>query len=266
MKVLSTTINEDLLSIKERVYLSQFPEKTDLKIQHLFDELDLAWNGAFQGPNDDLYVDALTKFYSHPVWILNGIFSSVDPVSLGHRIAIAEQICKLNPCSVVDYGGGLGELSIQIAKLNSSIAINIVEPYPTNLMKSRILNFGNIAHLTKLPDAYDLIVAQDVLEHVKNPIELSLSLISNLNKGGYIIFANCFFPLIKCHLSETFYLRYTFSFIMKFAGLKKICHINNASHAIIFRKDGLPRHNLLAVVNAIAKFIGPTINLLRRVI
>lgn len=266
MKVLSTTISEDLLSSQDRVYLSRFPEKTDLTIQKLFNELDLAWDNAFYGLNNELCVDALSKFYSHPVWILNGIFSSVDPVSLDHRIAIAQQICKLNPANVVDYGGGLGELSIQIAKLNPLIAINIVEPYPTDLMKSRIAKFGNISHLNKLPDVYDLIVVQDVLEHVRNPIELSLRLISNLNSGGYIIFANCFYPLIKCHLHETFYLRNTFSLVLKFAGLKKICHISDASHAVVFIKDGLPRLHLLAAVNLFAKLIGPIINLIRRVI
>ena len=266
MRVLSTFIDDELLSSEEKIYLSQFTEDTDLTIQDLFNELDKSWHNAFQGKNADLCVEPLSKFYSHPVWILNGIFSSVDPVSLGHRIAIAEQICTRNPHSVVDYGGGLGELSIQLAKLSSSIAIKIVEPYPTNLMKSRIAKFGNIEHLSELPDAYDVIVAQDVLEHVKNPIELSLRLISNLNSGGYIIFANCFFPLIKCHLNETFYLRYTFSILMKFAGLKKISHVKGASHAYIFIKEGPPKHKPLKVFNMIAKFIGPIINLLRRVI
>jgi hypothetical protein len=53
---------------------------------------------------------------------------------------------------------------------------------------------------------------------------------------------------------------------MKFAGLKKICHISNASHVVVFIKDGLPRLHLLAVVNLLAKLIGPIINLIRRVI
>lgn len=261
MNIFSAEIDDNLLTTQEKSYLAKFSDYKTLPIDELFEELDKAWAWACNNSLTDS--EKFSKFYRHPVWVLNGIFSSVDPESLLHREAIAKKINLLNCSCVVDFGGGLGELALQLAKLNTVIDINIVEPYPTTLMLHRIKKYSNIGHLADLPGSYDAIVAQDVLEHVQNPIDLSLELIKNLKVNGFIIFANCFYPLIKCHLPETFYLRYTFPFLMRFAGLKKIEAIEGAAHAILFKKVSEPNHSAIRAVNSLAKRIGPTINHIR---
>jgi hypothetical protein len=253
MNILSVEIDDNLLTTQEKSYLAKFSNYKTLSIDELFEELDKAWSWAWTCNDYLADSEKISNFYRHPVWVLNGIFSSADSESLLHREAIAKKINLLHCDWVVDFGGGLGELALQLAKLNTGICINIIEPYPTPLMLNRIRKYSNIGHLTTLPEGYDTIVAQDVLEHVRNPIE-------------YIIFANCFYPLIKCHLPETFYLRYTFPFLMRFAGLKKMEAIDGAAHAILFKKVSEPNHSAIWVVNSLVRRIGPAINYIRSLI
>ena len=60
-------------------------------------------------------------------------------------------------------------------------------------------------------------------------------MIGSVKVGGYLIIANCFYPIIKCHLPLTFHLRYTFD---KFAIAMGLDVIGNCtgSHATIYKK------------------------------
>jgi hypothetical protein len=65
-------------------------------------------------------------------------------------------------------------------------------PYPSLIGKARIRNVKQVRFQNALKETYDLIIAQDVLEHVENPIELATTIVHGLRVGGYAIFANCF--------------------------------------------------------------------------
>jgi hypothetical protein len=60
-------------------------------------------------------------------------------------------------------------------------------------------------------------------------------MIKSVNINGYLVIANCFYPVIKCHLPSTFHFRYTFNQFAKLMGLKIVgkCH---GSHATIYQK------------------------------
>jgi 2-polyprenyl-6-hydroxyphenyl methylase/3-demethylubiquinone-9 3-methyltransferase len=246
---------------RTEVYLASFGDISKLPRQRLLDEIDYVWT-ELRLDNSialNLQLDAIEQFYSHPVWILNGIFSALDPDSKNHRIAIAEYIKQLGALFVADYGGGSGVLARCIAEV-STAQIDIVEPYPSKIFVERLNDLNGVHFVPELDQDYDVVIAQDVLEHVDNPLEHVIKLVSATRIGGHLIFANCFYPEIKCHLPRTFYLRHTFSTLMKYAGLELVGHVNGAEHALVFKRICSIKIDCLKVANKKAKMFGVTIN------
>ena len=63
-------------------YLTNFGEIDKLSVKKVCEELDRVWSELKLDNKKSLKLqaDAIAEFYSHPVWILNGILSEVDPV------------------------------------------------------------------------------------------------------------------------------------------------------------------------------------------
>ena len=179
--------------------------------------------------------DKMTTFYSHPVWILNGLFAEQDPLSLQHRHAISNWIANNKLEEILDFGGGFGTLARMITEKNSTTRVDIYEPYPSDLAVSRSKQYSSINFVSSMDYEYDCIVSTDVLEHVTTPLYLFEKLIQSVKVGGYLIIANCFFPIIKCHLPSTFHLRYTFDRFAIAMGLEVIGNCTG-SHATIYKK------------------------------
>jgi len=242
-------------------YISRFGDISKLPRQVLLDELDKVWVNFGLDNSIPLseQVEDVSKFYSHPVWVLNGIFSELDPTSKSHREAIAQYIKNLNISRVADYGAGSGVLARFIAGATNA-QIDIIEPYPSNSLVNNLSLSAKINIIPHLVPDYDVIIAQDVLEHVDNPVDLAVDLIDSTKMGGYLIFANCFYPVIKCHLPSTFYLRHTFSYVMAYAGLILVEPVKGAEHALVFKRIGPARHQKLAMADKRAKSLGLMLN------
>ena len=247
-------------------YLRNISRMNRPSVEWLWQEMDRVW--------DDLKLDnrgaseavGLEKFYSHPVWVVNGVFSAVDPISVQHRQAIAEYICSIDAKRVADYGGGFGELALRLYSVDLEIKTEIVEPYSSALGKARVGDNSAIEFVPMLSGQYDCIVAQDVLEHVERPLELVEQMVQATKMGGYVVFANCFHPVIKCHLPSTFYLRHTFAWVVKGMGLRYEGRVPGASHALAFRRIGDIERNKFMVLHIFAKFIGSILNRVRSLI
>lgn len=234
-------------------YLIKFNYGKKLDRNTLIKEIDQIW--------DDLSLDnnlslsrqqrQITAFYSHPVWILNGLFSDHDFDSRNHRIAIAKKITNLNLHNIADFGGGSGVLAKYISQENNRIQIDIIEPFPLEIFEKQFIDNSNVKYVSNLSKEYDLIIAQDVLEHVDNPMDLAKQLIINTKINGFLFFANCFMPEIKCHLPGNFYLRTTFKFLVQLGGLKFIGTVENANHVQIFLKTKNSNFKLYQIVNRI---------------
>ena len=179
--------------------------------------------------------DKMTKFYSHPVWILSGLFAEQDPLSLQHRHTISNWIANNNLEKILDFGGGFGTLARMITEKSSTTRVDIYEPYPSEFAVTRCRQYSSINFVSSMKYNYDCIVSTDVLEHVITPLHLFEKLIQSLRIGGYLIIANCFYPIIKCHLPLTFHLRYTFDRFAIAMGLEVIGNCTG-SHATIYKK------------------------------
>jgi 2-polyprenyl-6-hydroxyphenyl methylase/3-demethylubiquinone-9 3-methyltransferase len=244
-------------------YLSSFGNISALPRKQLLDEIDRVWiqYGLNNRRNLASQAKAVAEFYNHPVWVLNGLFSDYDSVSKKHRVAIAEQVKKLNASRVADFGGGSGVLARCITEV-AEATIDIIEPYPSNIFVERFKKINSIRFVDKLKEEYDVVIAQDLLEHVDNPTDLALQLICATRMNGHLIFANSFYPIIKCHLPSTFYLRYTFIKIMSYAGLTPVGPIVGAEHAIVFRRVSPIQKDTFKYAVRMAKILGPIMNMM----
>jgi len=169
------------------------------------------------GCNSNKVDNRVKKFYNHPVWLLNGIFSEVDPQSINFRKIFANWVKIQAPKRIADFGGGYGTLPSFINKVLPNSRLEIIDPYPNpaliNYRSSKNLKFAK-----NFSEKYDLITAIDVFEHLSDPIADLKRSGKYLRIGGLYLIANCFQPVIKCHLPQHFHFRESWDYIMKAMG------------------------------------------------
>jgi 2-polyprenyl-3-methyl-5-hydroxy-6-metoxy-1,4-benzoquinol methylase len=192
---------------------------------------------------------------------MNGIFTSMDPVSVAHREAIARYLSMARVKNIADYGGGFGKLSQAIIHTIPDSTVTIIDPYSSQVVIGMLkedtrLLFTQSLHL----DFYDAAIAQDVLEHVEDPVSLASQIASTVCPNGIVIFANCFYPLIKCHLPSTFHLRHTFCWVMTALGLKYVGQINGAEHSLVFKRVRQLNFSRARCAEQISRIFGPALN------
>jgi 2-polyprenyl-6-hydroxyphenyl methylase/3-demethylubiquinone-9 3-methyltransferase len=197
--------------------------------------LDVVWD-EFGCNNKHIDDDKLAKFYSHPVWILNGLFIEQHELSMQHRNGISQWVADNKLQSVIDYGGGFGTLARLIHQKSPETDVVVFEPHISDFSRKRLLGIKSVQAISGIDKQYNCLIAEDVLEHVPNPIQLLSLMISYVEPNGYLIIANNFYPVIKCHLPATFHLRYTFDRIATAMGLQNCGAVKGAPYTTIYRK------------------------------
>ena len=226
--------------------------------------MDEEWdrNGAGYAPADRA---ALDSFYRSPVWLLNGLFTESDAESIAHREAIARFVASLDPATVVDYGGGFGSLSRRLAEILPSASVTLVEPFPTELARACSRRFANLSFAAQVTTGADVAVAQDVLEHVTDPLALFGELLGALRPGGTLVTANCFQPLIKCHYPGALHFQYTFRRIAPLLGCRFAGRVLGAPHAEIYVKTAArPRTRIARLVEGVSRALYPLLSRIKR--
>lgn len=212
--------------------LERFNERPS--IERLWELVDEAW--LKHGCDRRLDSSSISSFYGDPVWILNGLFTESDSTSMAHRHAITETITSLKPLTVLDFGGGFGTLARSLAVALPQTEISICEPFPPlhGILSCR--PFPNIHFVPQLTtQTVDVLVSTDVLEHVPDPLSLLAAMVDAVRPAGHLFIANCFYPVIACHLPCTFHLRYSFDAFCQALGLEVLGPCEG-SHAIIYRR------------------------------
>jgi len=87
-----------------------------------------------------------------------------------------------------------------------AVQVEVVEPHPHPAAVALAEETPNVRYVSELTGEYDLLIATDVYEHVPDPISLAFSTASHLSIGGRYLIANCFSPVIACHLPQLFHL------------------------------------------------------------
>ena len=122
---------------------------------------------------------------------------------MDHRYSISKYVIKNNFKNNRLWRCGFGNSRI-ISDANKTLNIDIFEPHPSELSKLRSKQYENITIISELNEQYDCIIVQDVLEHLSDPLLTLEQMIKHTKDNGYLILANCFYPVIKCHLPRTF--------------------------------------------------------------
>jgi 2-polyprenyl-6-hydroxyphenyl methylase/3-demethylubiquinone-9 3-methyltransferase len=243
-------------------YLRRFEPLASLDRSVLLAEMDAVWDSIGLSNRIPLsgQLEKVAQFYSHPVWVLNGLFSERDATSRQHRADIGRYVATLRAAKVADYGGGSGVLAKIIAEASVATAVDIVEPYPFAYFLDRMRNVDRVRFVDDFDGEYDVVIAQDVLEHVDAPIEVALKMVRATRLGGTVIFANSFWPEIKCHLPSTFYLRHQFGLVMRAAGLRPAPPIEGVHHCEAFVKVTPAEEAAAKRADAWAKRTGSLVN------
>jgi 2-polyprenyl-6-hydroxyphenyl methylase/3-demethylubiquinone-9 3-methyltransferase len=230
-------LNAYQLTPAEKLALERYlqPVGSDLSLDQLWKLMDQVWlDYACDNRRPD--PQRLAAFYRDPIWLLNGIFIEQHDLSMRQRHSIAKYIAALMPKRVIDFGGGFGTLARLLAQQCPASQIDVCEPFPPEHGVQSCQPFANISFVSTLDKQnYDVLVSTDVLEHVLDPLALLVQMIESVKPGGHLIIANCFYPVIACHLPSTFHLRHSFDKICCALGLELIgpCH---GSHAIVYRR------------------------------
>lgn len=246
-------------------YLKQ--KNKNLTKDKIIIELDRVWKEMKLDNSKDFSKINLNDYYGHPVWILNGIFSEVDKKSKQHRVSLANHIqkkfSKKKKIKIADYGGGSGVLA-KIISENTELAnlecVDIIEPWPFEFFSKKLSKYKKISYKKKFQKKYDVIILQSVLEHVLDPIADTIKCINYLSKEGIIIFGNDFYPMVKCHVPSSFYLRHTFNLILTLSGMKYEGEIPHCNYCHVFKNNKNFKPNRLVILSKYMKFFGNIIN------
>lgn len=187
-------------------------------LQQIWTLMDEQWQAYKCDPNQ---MDRrIAAFYRHPVWLLNGLFIEQDEQSLLHRHAFKEWVTAHSPVRVADFGGGFGGLARLIGVALPNAHVEIVEPHPHPAAMARAADMPNVRFVAELRGYYDILVATDVFEHVPDPIGLAATTAAHLQVGGRYLIANCFSPVIQCHLPQLLHLKIGWDEAMRAMGLQ----------------------------------------------
>jgi 2-polyprenyl-6-hydroxyphenyl methylase/3-demethylubiquinone-9 3-methyltransferase len=253
-------IPEIALSLQQVEYLQTLPRELPT-VEWVWKEMDRVWGDFRLNNRRPLSAQPIGDYYMHPIWLMNGIFTALDPESRGHRRAIASCLDQRGAKRIADYGGGFGELALVISCTISEASVSIIEPYASNAGLERIRHESRIRIVPDLSVRdYDAIIAQDVLEHVEDPISLAYRIADSVRERGYVVFANCFYPVIKCHLPSAYHLRHTFRWVMQAMGLRYVGRVDGAEHAQMFERIGPIDLRRAKRAEQVSRFIGPLLN------
>jgi 2-polyprenyl-6-hydroxyphenyl methylase/3-demethylubiquinone-9 3-methyltransferase len=209
----------------------------------------------------------IARFYSHPVWLMNGLFIENDEISMRMRRLISDWIVQNAQClsihRIVDYGGGFGTLARLIAEKNGDLKVDILEPYPAVSAKKRLILYPNVSFFTALDANYDALLCIDVLEHVPDPLWNLSEMIASVRSEGHLLFGNNFTPVVKCHLPATFHLRYMFNRFATLMGIKFLGTLQD-THVAIYKKTSDTTFDWpkIRLMEKISKFFFPFLRIL----
>jgi ubiquinone/menaquinone biosynthesis C-methylase UbiE len=205
-------------------------------IEELWGILDRVWEDMkVHGGNQH----SLNDYYSHPIWLYNGLMMEVDQVCVKKRYEIVSLAKKFHPQSILDMGGGTGALlKIAHEELPTALKLDLVDI--SRKLKGCICEglrpFGRIRVLDCSSPPYDIVFSTEVMEHLPNPFKALSAINHSLKPGGVLIGTWSFYPMIKAHLPGNLCLARFFHKFIPLFGFRLLEAVKNGSFIFIFEK------------------------------
>ena len=202
----SNLLNPDNISIRDNCLDKSWLENCFKRfngypnLEQLWKLVDEVWIEF--GCDKNLNEANLSAFYSHPVWLLNGLLTENDERSFNNRKYFTNYVVEQAPMRVADIGGGFGTLARMIGTACPQAQIEIIEPHPHPEAIHLTEALANVKYCPQLSGNYDLLIAPDVFEHVPDPISLVEATASHLKLGGKYLIAIVFIQLFFGPLSS----------------------------------------------------------------
>lgn len=171
--------------------------------------------------SDPKVMDArIGAYYSHPVWLMNDLFIEQHAQSLANRERFKDWVVQHAPHRVAEFGGCFGGLARMIGAALPDTSVEVIESYPHPVAITRAEKTANVRYRPEMVGDYDVLLATDVFEHVPDPLQLLYKTARHLRIGGHYLIDNCFYPVIRCHLPQTFHFRHSWNAALQAMGLE----------------------------------------------
>jgi len=178
------------MQLIDPVTLKKIEPKNIKKINDIFD--------LYQSDNSDL-TEIQSNFYSKikfPSYENKEVYGNIlDKVKKSLWLKKLDEEIPFH-AKILEAGCGTGQLSIALSRFNRSIHaidISIGSLIEANsfIVRNKIKNVHlyrmNILKMVFENEAFDIIISNGVIHHMKNPYIAFLNLVRKLKKGGYIV-------------------------------------------------------------------------------
>ena len=163
-------------------------------LRQLFNKKNVSLKEFYLNDGQDKAIQSITKISK-----LEQIESEAQTMIQRAKI-IQEKINDLKlvkkDIKIIDVGGGYGNLSLEIRKLNINndinLQIDILEPrklenlFYTKYNLNKITTFLDYDFVEKNKKKYDFVLNYHVLEHVSNPVDFLKNMYDLINENGYL--------------------------------------------------------------------------------
>ena len=143
----------------------------------------------------------------------------------------------------LDFGAGIGEVGIYFSNI-CRVTMYDVSGDSQEFAKFHAQKLNStmcfLNDLNEVQDnAFDVISAQDVLEHIENPMDIVGKLFCALRHGGYFITSGFWFnPNVPGHLASNIRYRNTWINDFEIIGFKYLCRYSGNNWAVaVFQKQ-----------------------------
>ena len=226
----------DYLSQEEEEWLEGVAERFGGRypnLEEMWMLMDEVWEQ--EGCDPAVMDERIGAFYDHPVWLLTGLFIEQDTDSMKNRARFTDWVARQKPARVADYGGGYGTLARMIGVACPRAEVEVIEPHPHPAAIARAGETANVRYAEELSGEYDVLIATDVFEHVPDPIALMQETAGFLAADGHYLTANCYRPVIRCHLPQSLHFLYSWSRVVRALGLRQV---ETVAYGQVFTRGG----------------------------
>ena len=192
-----------------------FTRSQSLTIPELWALMDKAWDENLPKNESDIL-----KYYAHPVWWLNAKIEETDRISIKHRLIAVNLARAYHPRKALDRGGGYGLLTRMAYQLLPDVEIHLEDVIDSEAASAMVADLERVRVVAKSEPPYDVIWSIEVIEHLTDPIREIYDLNHLLRIGGALITSYSFYPMIKCHLPQNYYLRHAFHRLVPLLGFR----------------------------------------------